>query len=175
MMRRNTRGRPPCEEDMPVTMLVNELSRLFHNEMRQESSAIGMKNGYRHLLFHLAKEENLSQLELAERTHLKAPTISVTLTKMEAEGLVTKTVDPADARSIRVSLTEKGRALDDRMRERIMQKDRVFTESLSEEEVVTLRTLLIRIRRHLFESGWGEGCASGEPQPPSANRRETDV
>lgn len=159
--------RPPCGADMPVTMLVNELSRLFHNEMRLESSAIGMKNGYRHLLFHLAREENLSQLELTGRTHLKAPTVSVTLAKMEAEGLVTRATDPNDARTMRISLTEAGRALDRTLQERIAEKERTFTEVLSEEEAAYLKQLLLRIRGHLLFVGWGEDgrpADAGKPE-----------
>lgn len=155
---------------MPVTMLVNELSRLFHNEMRLESNAIGMKNGYRHLLFHLAREENLSQLDLTGRTHLKAPTVSVALAKMEAEGLVVRTTDRDDARTTRVFLTEKGRALDRTLQERIMQKDMVFTEVLSEEEITALRGLLIRIRNHLLEKGWGEGSVPGDHRVRRADK-----
>ena len=52
-----------------------------------------------------------AQLELAKLTHLTAPTVSVTLQKMEQNGLITRTPDPQDMRQIRVRLTQQGREL----------------------------------------------------------------
>lgn len=149
--RRDGRHHGPPPEEMPIMMLVNELSRLFHNRMRNEGEKIGMQEGFRHLLFHLAREDNLTQLDLVQRAHLKAPTVSVALRKMEDAGLVTRTTDPDDHRQTRVRLTDKGRLLDDRMRENIHRTESLVAEGLSEEEQQTLRRMLLRIRRNLLE------------------------
>lgn len=146
---RDRRHRPPPEE-MPLMMLVNELSRLFHNHMRTESERMGIQDGFRHLLFHLTREDNLTQLELAHRTHLKAPTVSVALRQMEEAGLVTRTADPEDQRQIRVRLTDKGRELDNRQREKIREAEELFARGLSEEEKRTLKALLLHMRRNVL-------------------------
>jgi hypothetical protein len=141
--------RPPPEE-MPIMMLVNDLSRLFHNHMRAESERIGMQDGFRHLLFHLTQEDDLTQLELVRRTHLKAPTVSVALRRMEEAGLVVRTADPEDQRQIRVRLTGKGRELDNRQREKIREAEELFSRGLSEEEQQTLKALLLHMRRNVL-------------------------
>lgn len=133
-------------EEMNATMLINDVGRLFHDEMRKASEEIGLKSGYRQLLFHLFHEDNITQLDLVRKTHLKAPTISVTLGKMELEGLITKNADPADARQTRILLTEKGRAFDERLRDSIAQKDKEFLACLSQEEQMKLRQLLWKVR-----------------------------
>lgn len=147
---RQERRHGPPPEEMPLMMLVNELSRLFHNHMRAESERIGMQDGFRHLLFHLTREDNLTQLDLARRTHLKAPTVSVALRQMEEAGLVTRTADPEDQRQIRVRLTDKGRELDDRQREKIREAEELFARGLSEEDKQTLKTLLLHMRRNVL-------------------------
>lgn len=154
-MREQERGKEgrygPPPEEMPIMMLVNELSRMFHNRMRAEGEKIGMQEGFRHLLFHLAREDDLTQLDLVRRAHLKAPTVSVALRKMEDAGLVTRTTDPNDQRQTRVRLTDKGRRLDNRMRENIRKTETLVAEGLSEEERQTLRRMLLRVRRNLLE------------------------
>lgn len=148
-MKHPRQGPPP--EEMPIMMLVNELSRLFHHRMRAEDEKIGMQEGYRHLLFHLSREDNLTQLDLVRRAHLKAPTVSVSLRKMEDAGLVTRSTDPDDQRQTRVLLTEKGRELDARMRENIQKTEILFAEGLSDEEQQNLKSLLLRMRQNVLD------------------------
>jgi DNA-binding MarR family transcriptional regulator len=49
--------------------------------------------------------------ELTGMLQLDGPTLSPLLKRLEAAGLVTRTRDPSDERQLRVSLTDKGRAL----------------------------------------------------------------
>ena len=142
-------GAPP--EEIPLMMLINEISRLFHNHMRAENERIGLQEGFRHLLFQLAREDNLSQLEITKRAHLKPPTVSVSLRKMERAGLVTRANDPFDQRLTRVCLTDKGRELDRQERESIRQAEHMFAEGLSDEEQQVLRKLLINMRDAILE------------------------
>ena len=37
-------GPPP--EEIPLMMLINEISRLFHNHMRRENERIGLQEGF---------------------------------------------------------------------------------------------------------------------------------
>ena len=38
-------------------MLINELSKIFHNKMRTHAESSGVNERYRHLLFHLARND----------------------------------------------------------------------------------------------------------------------
>ena len=112
-------GEPPG--GLTVMMVINELSKLFHDRVRTECDKNGIPSGYRHVLFYLAREDGISQLELVKRTHLKAPTISVSLQKMESEGLVIRKPDDNDQRMIRLYLTEKGKKLDELIRDKLKE------------------------------------------------------
>lgn len=150
-MRKDGRHGPPPEE-MPIMMLVNELSRLFHNRMRLEGERIGMQEGYRHMLFHLSHEDNLTQLELTRRAHLKAPTVSVALRKMETAGLVSRSTDPKDQRQTLVRLTEEGRRMDQQMQENIQRTEALFSRGLTVEEQESLKRLLLHMRENVLQA-----------------------
>ena len=135
MKERNIKNAPP-------SMLINELSKLFNDRMRQKTEALGMAEGWRRMLFHLSRNESLTQLELAKRTHLSTPAVSVTLQKLETEGWVTRKADPDDQRAIRVQLTDLGREAHEKVRCAIRETEREMLEGISPEELSSVRPTL---------------------------------
>ncbi|MBQ8894931.1 MAG: MarR family transcriptional regulator [Clostridia bacterium] len=144
MKKRDIRNAPP-------SMLINELSKLFNDQMRQKTEAMGMAEGWRRMLFHLAHNDSLTQLELARRTHLSTPAVSVTLQKMEAEGLVARKADPNDQRAIRVQLTEAGREADRKVVGAIHETEEKMLERITEEEIAAIRPILEKMYHNLTD------------------------
>ncbi len=146
---------PPRKElsDTPIKFC-NEISRLFRAKMRQSDDSEGVMSqpGAHLVLSRLAVCDGITQLELVRATHLRPPTVSVILQKMEAEGLVARKCDEHDRRAVRVMLTDAGRALDRKNIETIHRIDEVALRDLSEEEIATLMTLLPKIRNQLLVS-----------------------
>lgn len=131
-------------------MLINEVSKLFHDKMRETCDSLGYKNGYRQILMFLAHNDGATQVELVRVSHLKAPTISVTLKKMEDEGLVYREQDKNDMRQTHVHLTEKGRSLDRSHFEQLKALEEVMFDGLSPEEEEALRLSLKKVRDNLL-------------------------
>ncbi len=131
-------------------MLINEISKLFHDKMRETCEKLGYKNGYRQILMFLAHNDGATQVELVRVSHLKAPTISVTLKKMEDEGIVRREQDTKDMRQTHVYLTEKGRALDNDHFKQLKDLEAVMFEGLSKEEEELLRSSLKKVRDNLL-------------------------
>ena len=128
----------PCRpelKDTPVK-LCNEISRLFFARMRECWGHDGVMSqpGARMILQFLISTDGVIQRDLVEWTHLKAPSVSVILQKMEQEGLVHRCPDDQDLRQTRVYLTDAGRALDGETIENILRLARLATDGLSEEE-----------------------------------------
>jgi len=142
-------------DQLPIGMLINDASKFFHDRMRQAMERLGLRDGYRQLLFHLSWEDGVTQLDLVRLSRLKAPTISVTLKKMEEDGYVTRQTDPEDQRQVRVYITEKGRAANDKIRGCVHETERIFRESLTEEELIELRRILVKMRDHYRETDRG--------------------
>lgn len=141
---------PP--EEMSVNMLINEISRISRNEAREVGDSIKLMPSARSILFFLCHEDGLNQLDLSKLTHLKPPTISVTLAKLEEEGYVERRQYENDRRQTRVFVTNKGRAFDNRVREVYDYQDKVISERLSGDESSELKRLLIKVMEAVMES-----------------------
>ncbi len=156
-MKKHIDGFPPAPSprkelsDTPIKFC-NEISRLFRAKMRQSDDAEGVMSqpGAHLVLSRLAVCDGITQLELVRATHLRPPTVSVILQKMEAEGLVERKCDEHDRRAVRVTLTEAGRALDRKNIATIQGIDKVALGDLTEEEIATLMALLPKIRNQLL-------------------------
>ena len=140
-----------CDRKFLPSMMTNEVSKLFRDIINRDVEKLGVQNSYRQLLFHLAKKDGVSQLELARATHLKAPTVSVTLKNMEADGLVERKGDINDLRIIHVYLTEKGRQTDDKIRELHHLLDSKMTDGISQEELDALVATLTKMRDNMLK------------------------
>ncbi len=137
-------GSQPPLPQTPM-MLINEISKLFRDRIRDQN----LQNSYRMLLFHLAIRGGRTQLELANMTHLKPPTISVTLQKMEADGYVRRVPNERDMRQTLVYLTEKGEEYNRNIRKKIDIIERNIASGFTDEELHTLMSLLVRIRDNI--------------------------
>ena len=129
--------------------LIHEIDRLTHE--RVKVSAPPMQRSCRMILMHLARMDNVTQLDLVHATHLKAPTVSVCLQKMELEGYVERQPDECDMRAVRVFLTEKGKEFNRRVVSKIHEQEQRISDCLTEEEKRTLIGLLTKIRTNLLE------------------------
>ena len=151
-----SKGTGTCEKKRgcaPPTppMLVNEIARLFHAKMRSfETDSLMTQDSIRLILRELGHADGCSQLELVEKTHLKPPTISVTLKKLEDEGLVVRQHDPMDMRVTRVYLSQKGREHQALVRERLHCVDMTLMQGFDEEETAQLLQFLERMRNNIL-------------------------
>lgn len=132
-------------------MLIHEVCRLMGDKIRANGagSPIEQRSG-RLLMMELSREEGRTQLDLVKATHLKAPTISVALQKLEADGYVMRKPDENDLRAMRVYLTDKGRALEDGLKKRVEEEEKAAASVLTEEECEILCSLLVKIRSNLL-------------------------
>ena len=142
----------PDPENMSVHMLISDISRITRCYAKAESDGLNLTQSCRNILFFLCHEEGLTQLDLSKLTHLKPPTISVTLRKMEQEGYVIRKEDKDDHRQTRVFVTEKGRAFDDRIKSVYELHNKSIVEALTPQEEKTLKELLIKARNAVLEN-----------------------
>lgn len=141
-----------CKRHEPTPgMLISEIAKLFHDKMNQNSETLGFKNGYRQILRHLARRDGITQIDLVRATHLKAPTISVTLKKMEEEELVRRVTDEKDQRQTHVYLTDKGREMERVFFGKIMETEEILLRNISIEEKETLCAILKKVRGNILD------------------------
>jgi DNA-binding MarR family transcriptional regulator len=131
-------------------LLINEISKLIHDKLRRNSEDLGFKTGYRQILRFLAHEDGVTQVDIARNSHFTAPTVSVTLKKMEDEGLILRKTDKNDTRRTRVFITEKGREWESQLFEKVVDCENILMRGLSEEESDELCRLLKKVRENIL-------------------------
>jgi MarR family transcriptional regulator, organic hydroperoxide resistance regulator len=87
--------------------------------------------------------EPCSQRELATRLHFDASNVTDIVDRLEARGLVERTVDPSDRRVRRLVLTTQGAAVRRKLFDRAV--DQAPINSLSAAEMKALRDLLAKV------------------------------
>ena len=91
--------------------LVNHAARLLERALAEEIVPHGAWPGMFPVLLALWEEDGRTQAELVRLVGVEQPTLANTLRRMERDGLVRRTPDPADRRAVRIHLTDRGRAL----------------------------------------------------------------
>ena len=138
--------------DNPVK-LCHDITRLSRAKAREASvEGVMSQPGARLVLSLLAIGDGVTQRSLVEETHLRPPTVSVIIGKMEDEGMVERRRNPDDRRETRVYLTDYGREVDMKGIANIKATDELALNGLDENERETLMRLLGRMRSNLVAS-----------------------
>ena len=130
--------------------LINEISKLFHDKLRRNSEELGFKSGYRQILRFLSHEDGVTQVDIARNSHFTAPTVSVTLKKMEDEGLISRKTDKKDTRRTRVFITEKGREWESKLFTTAMDCEEILVRGFSAEEIEEFDRLLKKAKENML-------------------------
>lgn len=148
----------PPPANTPQEKLDNRLHtflRTHRNTLCRYFQSCGLFNGHPRTLFHLRQEPGITQKALADILHVSAATLSVSIKRFEAAGLVERRVDETDARRVRLYLTKAGEELDDRCAKgRDFLIDALFAD-FSEEELDVLDGFLIRMTANLDRAAEG--------------------
>ena len=99
-----------------------------------------------------AHSGEISQVELAERMGIEAPTLAGILARMERDGWLERYCCPNDRRRKRIRATEKAEAVWNRMAECCRRVRAVATGGISAEELAQFRRVCERIRQNLGDS-----------------------
>ena len=142
-----------CKEKTPL-MKMSEVSRVSYKLMRSDSEKLGYNQTYRLIIFYLThKNDGATQAEIVEYSKLSKPTISLTLQKMESEGLIYRKQDDVDLRNVRVFLTEEGRKTEKVFLQIGEDVENKVFSVLNEEEKEELNKILDKLLMNIKELG----------------------
>ena len=117
--------------------------RSFSMLREQRTREHGISAGQWAFLRQLWREDGISQRELSRRLAMRDATTAVTLRGMERAGLVDRRVNCCDRREILVFLTPYAKSLEQILLPVTAEVQSHATRNFSDEEVETLRRLLI--------------------------------
>lgn len=149
----NYNARFSSDEDVDYSLpikLIGAISKeLFNEQKNREKQSVSMSKSIKTILFSLAQKDGVTQLDIVNSTGLKAPTVSISLQKMENEGYVTRMPDKYDLRSVRVYITEKGKELYENAFSYIKRYESKIMKNITPSEVRTLTDILTKIKDNL--------------------------
>lgn len=155
------------ENKIPLFGLIGQIMHLSMERARQMFGQYDLKPGQAGILLILNKEGEMSQRELSEKMNLTQPSITAAIQKMERQGYIRRTPDSRDQRMLRLSLTEKSRALIQRAKEDTARLEETMLTGISLEERLLLRRILTQMRENLLEGKeFGDFPFKHPPQEP---------
>ena len=101
----------PLNREASAGYLANWAARLFARELERQLQPTGIAPAYMPVMFALGDGRALTQKELARRAAVEQPTMAATLNRMERDGFISRSTNPADRRSAQIALTPAGIAL----------------------------------------------------------------
>jgi len=103
----------------------------------------------RTLYFLLDRKEPTFQRDIEEEYCMRPPSVSRLLSKMEADGLITRAQIESDGRFRRIEVTEKGRAYEDQVLRRLRNLEDVVTKGVTDEEIEEFCRVMSKISANL--------------------------
>jgi MarR family transcriptional regulator, transcriptional regulator for hemolysin len=97
--------------------LLHDVTRLYKRRFEQRSAQLSLTLPQCKTLSLLARNEGISQRQLADLADIDAMSIVRILDRMEADGWVERRADPQDRRARRLAVTAKARPLLDQILE----------------------------------------------------------
>jgi deoxyribonuclease V len=143
-------GRPKTDlEPIAVTIRVSRLAQVLQQRMERASSKFGLDWGQFLVLASLrgaGSPFRMSPRELHRLLLLSPAAVTNRLYRLEAKGLIERTADPTDGRSLPVILTAEGLSTIDRAMTACVEGERGLLAGVDSEDlettIVTLRRLL---------------------------------
>lgn len=129
--------------------IVTQTARSLRTLLSRNLADCGLYAGQDGVVQALAEEDGLTPGALAQRLGVKAPTMTRTIGRMEAQGFVERRADTHDHRLTKVFLTDGGRASLDRIAAAAEACERQALQGLSGKEAKTLSRLLLAVEENL--------------------------
>jgi len=134
---------------LSVAAALTQASRAMRTQLSRGLADCGLYAGQDTVVQLLAEEDGLTPGALAQKLGVKAPTMTRTIGRMEAQGFVERRNADADGRLTMVYLTPEGRARLDAIVTATEEAEAAATKGLSGKEVKQLVKLLGAVEESL--------------------------
>lgn len=149
-------GEKRCDENANVNTINASFIRMVHMYSAlnyRAFSKLGIHPGQLPVLKIVSEQEGISLRELASLLHIKPPTVTVTVQRLEKAGMVRRETDLSDQRINRIYLTEKGAAMKKEMIRLLDENEKILTKGFSKEEIRTLQSFFAKMTENLIQAG----------------------
>jgi DNA-binding MarR family transcriptional regulator len=124
-------------EETAVRMLIRCARHLNHGK--------GRRPAQERILYLLRKHQTMTPKELQEQMETAQGSVSEILSKLEAQDFIVKQKNPDDARSIILSLSEKGKKTAEENHRLWRENEEKLLDALNDEEKETLKEICMKL------------------------------
>lgn len=140
------------KEKIPYGAILSHMNKTFKIAFKEEAARHNINATFAHIVMTLAKHpEGLPQNDIAERNHLAAPTVSLTLKQMEGLGYISRKTSENDNRKTIVVLTELGLELDEKIKECFKIVESRMIKNISVDDLAHFEKVLELMKSNLQE------------------------
>lgn len=125
--------------------LLAQVSQVFRSVSDAFTDQVDIPRGQATALCVIAREDGLTQSEIAERLSVQGATVTNMLQRLEESGLVIRRRDPEDNRLVRVYLTEAGLQKELSLNAQLGSMQELIFKGIGETERAVLRRQLQQI------------------------------
>lgn len=137
------------DEPHDLAAVLVQAARSMRTVLSRNLLESGLYAGQDGVMLALAESDGLTAGGLAVRLGVKAPTMTRTIGRMEAQGFLERRPDEDDARLTKVYLTEPGRNRLQTIAEAGQHSEKLATRGLTDKQVRTLMKLLRAVDSNL--------------------------
>ncbi|MFO7295931.1 MAG: MarR family transcriptional regulator [Clostridia bacterium] len=142
--------------DEPLGRLFADTAKLHRDLFRKLAHQNGLEHGQPFVLAIIIANEGISQRQLSEKLFITPASTTALLQKLEKAGLIERIPDPNDQRAFCIYATEKGRMVDQRMKEGLQELEKACFYNFSQQELEEFRRLLLKLHQNLYNLNQGE-------------------
>lgn len=152
--------RPHLDLSEYLPYLINRIGAAFVARYERDLAPHGLSIAMWRVLAALSTNGTQRQIDVAGTTSIDVSTMSRLVTRLMRLGLVTRTRSDTNNREVNVELTEKGRALVNRLIPRARRLEGEAIAGLSGTDLAVTRQTL----RRMYDNMAGESADADEPQ-----------
>lgn len=147
------------DKNIPLVQLMHMFHRMYKSCIRFEIEQQGLPDpgniGIMFALWHSAEHgvAELTQKEIADFLGIAAPTVAVSIKRMEKAGLICKRASDQDQRKNYIAFTDYGRKLTRRYLELEQQLDQKLIAGIPKEDIENMRNSHLRMLENMLKLG----------------------
>ncbi|MBQ8164942.1 MAG: MarR family transcriptional regulator [Clostridia bacterium] len=134
-----------------------KLTRMHHAQVENKINKLGIHRSQHMTLMFISKNDGkVTQKDIARKYGISEAAVSVTIKKLESAGYIEKECDEKDARFNSLKLTDKGSKAVKESVDIFNSAEAKTFENITDEELKTLKDLILKMQRSISEKSEGE-------------------
>ena len=144
-------SQPVSKPPASLGFLVNDVARLIRRNFNRRVQHLGLTQAQWQVLAHLARNEGMRQIQLAETLEMQPISVARIIDRMQAAGWVERRPDPADRRAFNLYVTDKANPILEQMWEHGAETRAQALAGIPEPQRELVMQALLTMRENLIQ------------------------